>query len=115
MNQEEEKRRFLRHAYEHGQWLAPVYAEVLPSPWSFQKVECRDISSSGLAFYLEEKPRYEQCVLALAEPPEMVYLLAEIVDTILERPEGREVYRICCRFKKRLRFDEKMQQLRFPS
>lgn len=115
MTQEEEKRRFPRHAFEHGQWLAPVYAEILPSPWSFQKVKCRDISSSGLAFYLEEKPRYEQCVLALAEPPEVVYLLAEIVDAISEPSKGRPMYRICCQFQKRLCLDEKLQRLRFPS
>jgi hypothetical protein len=113
MHDQPEKRRHQRHLFDYPQWMAPVYQGMLPSPWSFQKILCQNLSAGGMSFFQDEEPRFEECVIALAEPPELFYLFSKVVNVVPEKGGAPKRYRVGCQFMKRLCFDEERQCLRF--
>jgi len=91
-----------RRAYRYSQLIAPVYHGQIPTPKSFFPVECIDISAGGLSFYFEEKPPFEDLVVALGKPPALTYFAARVVRVAETEQDGKPSYLVGCRFSGRV-------------
>ena len=101
---DEEKRSSPRRAFRNSQRIAPVYGGRLPSQSKLFEVECEDISTGGIAFYMNRPPDFDTLVVALGRAPDESYLLAEVARVArIEREEGRR-YLVGCRFTDKVAF-----------
>jgi hypothetical protein len=79
----------MRHPFFCRQWAAPYDGVRAPESHEFFPVQCRDISSGGISFFLDRTPTYEMIVIRLAGPAESRYLTARIKRTT---PSGNLEY-----------------------
>ena len=83
------RRTEMRHPFFCRQWVAPYSGVRAPEVEEFFPVQCRDISSGGISFFLDRTPTYEMVVIRLSGPTESRYLTARIKRTT---PSGNLEY-----------------------
>ena len=74
----EEQRSEKRHPFFCLQWIAPYNGYRAPDPDEFFRVQCRDISSSGISFFVDRVPYFELVVIRLPGDGAPKYLTARI-------------------------------------
>jgi len=97
-----EKRSSPRRQFKYHQLIAPMYGQELPSPKKFFPVACEDISSGGIAFYLDCVPDFHKVVVALGKPPTLAYFGADVVRYSKKQIGDKTMYLVGCRFTKRI-------------
>lgn len=100
-----ERRTRCRHPFACEQWVAPGDCEGIPAPDQFERVRCHDLSTCGISLLYPRPPEAARLVIALGQPPCLVYLEAARVhctrvilyptgklmpDPGLESPEARK-------------------------
>jgi len=98
-----------RQTFGVEQQIARLVHGVLPTPDAFHSVRCADISPAGFAFYQATRPDFEELVVALGLPPDLVYMTARVVHTELIELCGHLAFRVGCRFTGQLQLSEKSQ------
>jgi PAS domain S-box-containing protein len=93
-----EKRGSVRRQYPYRQWIAPVVDGRIPSRREFFEVRCKDISGSGIAFFLNFLPEFEDLVVGLGRLPALNYFTARVMRVARVEQEGRTSYLVGCRF-----------------
>ncbi|HVA46894.1 MAG TPA: PilZ domain-containing protein [Pirellulales bacterium] len=73
-----ERRRSPRQKFPVQQWMAP-FVRKMPKAEQFVPVECRDLSSSGLAFYWPQRANFAKVIIGLGRAPQLTYVAARIV------------------------------------
>jgi hypothetical protein len=68
-----------RKNFRYLQMIAPVVAGRMPSREDFYPVECKDISSGGIAFFADRPPEFDVLVVALGRPPYLSRFMARVV------------------------------------
>jgi hypothetical protein len=96
---EAERRGKLRLSFPTTQAIAPYVDGSLPLKSMFRPVQCQDLSTTGLAFYLPEPPKTDRIVVELSTNASVIYLTAAIAHC---RPASddpqKPLYLIGCRF-----------------
>lgn len=82
-----ERRRSVRLPFSAVQSIAPYDGSNLPSKTAFRKVHCCDLSTAGVSFLLPHSPDFENVVVALGKPPQLIYVTARLANC---RPAGAE-------------------------
>jgi hypothetical protein len=90
-----------RQAFECVQLLAPFRDGRLPSQAEFRSVLCRDLSSGGFSFLVENRPDFEQVIVALGPVP-FKFFTAAVVNQTRTRTHQRPMIRVGCRFSGRV-------------
>jgi hypothetical protein len=107
----QEKRATARHSFGVEQMVAPMWGEEFPPSESFMTVRCIDISKDGFAFYQQDRPNYQQLVVALGLEPNITYLLARIAHFEMIELCGNLVFRVGCEFTGRARWSDNPKQV----
>lgn len=92
----------LRRSYQYRQKIAPLSGQRVPGQAEFFEVDCRDISASGIAFFMDAPPKFENLVVALGRPPVQSHFTARVVRVVPTTKDGRQVYLVGCRFTGRV-------------
>ncbi|MFW5693152.1 MAG: PAS domain S-box protein [Thermoguttaceae bacterium] len=87
-----------RHPYPYRQSIAPVVDGRMPAANEFVPVECRDISSIGVAFYFDRVPEFKELVLALGYAPRVTKVVCRVVRVARMEHNGQIRYLVGCRF-----------------
>jgi diguanylate cyclase (GGDEF)-like protein len=98
-----------RHSFARVQRIAPYVAGRAPAAEDFHDVQCRDLSSSGISFWMRSPPEFSSLVLALAGGDAVKYLVAEVMRTVPVRHGDKTVYIVGCRFTGRLDLERKKE------
>jgi hypothetical protein len=70
---------------------------------SFERVQCHDLSSTGISFYLDRPLDCQQLVaISLGSSGDVVFMAAKVIYSRFVLVRGEERYRIGCRFVRRL-------------
>ncbi|MBX7164701.1 MAG: GGDEF domain-containing protein [Pirellulales bacterium] len=77
--------------------IGPLTDGNLPASNEFFPVMCRDITPTGLCFYLEQEPLFTSLVIEMNEGEELVPVLADLVDVRAADTYGGG-YQCKCRF-----------------
>ena len=93
-----ERRRRQRRAFPYCQSIAPVLNGSLPKKEEFRHVECHNITAGGFAYVSEKPPESKQLVIALGSPPQLTYLIAQVVHTTPTTHNGKPAYLIGCSY-----------------
>lgn len=88
--------------YEVWQYVAPFKGDALPSAERFERVLCRDLSSSGFSFFSEELPNYEVLIVALGSPPDLRFFVSQITHSPAVSVRDQVGHLISCRFLRKL-------------
>lgn len=91
------RRRFVR-----TQSIAPYVNGEFPAPDAFREVQCRDLTSKGLSFWLPGPPDFSALVVALGVGDDVKYLLAEVAHTKMVRQGDETACVVGCRFTGRI-------------
>lgn len=97
-----EQRSSPRRPFPYRQRLAPMYDGIKPAKRLFFEVECKDISASGIAFYMNRLPDFDTVVIALGKLPNETYLTARVMRVARTEEQGRIRYLVGCRFLGRI-------------
>lgn len=89
--EDHERRGMSRHLFEIQQWIAPYDGSRMPAESDFYPVRCRDLSRSGFSFVTSAKPAFSSLVVILGEPPDLMYVQAEVVQCTKLEPFGLEL------------------------
>lgn len=77
--------------------IAPMLGDELPRLESFQDVVGRDISQSGVSFFLSTMPYFEDLEIELSQGENVICVMAEVVNS--KPVAGLEPYHlVSCRF-----------------
>ncbi len=94
---QDERRATPRYAYQVMQRISPVLGNEFEWKERFRKVVCKDISASGISFYLSSEPYFAQLEIELRGNGTILYVAAEVVGSHLVA--GLEPYHLVrCRF-----------------
>jgi hypothetical protein len=94
-----ERRQKLRLSYPSVQSIAPYVDGNLPLKSMFRPVQCQDISTTGLAFFLPEPPTMDRIVVALSTANNATYLTAAICHyKRVAAEQGEPMFLVGCRF-----------------
>lgn len=93
-----DRRASARHRFPRVQSIAPYVNGQLPSPNMFYAVQCRDLTSGGLSFWLPNPPEFSTLVVALGGEENVKHLTAEVVHTTKIERDGKSMYLVGCRF-----------------
>jgi PAS domain S-box-containing protein len=93
-----ERRRQPRRAFPYKQRIAPILDEKLPDRKVFEEVQCRDVAASGFSFLHPTPPVSDTLVVALGVPPNMSYLVAQVVHVTRFDDRGQERYLVGCKY-----------------
>ena len=88
-----------RRPYSATQLMAP-WRGRFPAPDEFGPVECHDLSTTGISFYTRDVPRTKSAVVTLGANQDL-FVLVEIVNQRVLAKDGRQMYLVGCRFRKR--------------
>ncbi len=97
-----ELRQSPRHRYAYIQWIAPVADYSDPVPDDFCRVECVDLSTGGMSFFLPSEPHFTRLVIALGQVPMLVHYQARVVYARPIDRNGKLEYHVGCQFLKRV-------------
>ena len=96
-----------RRQYPYPQTIALVDDGRLPAAEDFFSVQCRDLSSGGVSFYLDAAPQFDRLVVALGVPPDLRYLSARVVHVQEVHLNGFPKHLVGCRFDQRVEISAK--------
>lgn len=91
-----------RREYPYRQQIAPMHSGLIPSPDKFFTVRCKDLSSGGVAIYLQQPPDFQNLVVSLGMPPSVRHFTAEVMHVAEVAEAGATLYRLGCRFTGRV-------------
>jgi len=91
-------RRAERCAFGYRQRIAPMFGRGLPSEEKFFEVVCKDISASGIAFFMDRPPDFDTLAVELGCPPNQSYFFAHVVRVTKVDRGGQKRYLVGCRF-----------------
>jgi PAS domain S-box-containing protein len=91
-------RRAPRKSYRYTQWIALITGPHLPKPGEFMPVQCRDLSASGIGFYMNSVPAFDKLVVAVGREPDLKHFSADVVRVEEKNVGGKMKYLIGCRF-----------------
>jgi hypothetical protein len=91
-----------RREYPYMQRIAPWSGGRLPSLKSFFDVRCRDISASGISFFVPRNPDFERFVIGLGQGESNVHVVAEVKHVRPFDLEGRPLYLVGSQFLARV-------------
>ncbi|HEY5313772.1 MAG TPA: hypothetical protein VIK18_14690 [Pirellulales bacterium] len=95
----DERRRKSRNNFPTVQAMAPYINGSLPPREMLRPVQCNDLSTTGIAYFATEWPRYDRLVVALATANRVIYLTAGVVHTKRLSPDDEPaLYQVGCRF-----------------
>ena len=101
----QEKRATFRHSFGVEQRIAGLIDGQMPSPSDFETVRCIDISQDGIGFYQKTRPDYQELVVGLGIPPQVVYMTARVAHVEMIELCGTLVFRVGCEFTGRAEWD----------
>ncbi len=110
-----DNRRAQRYPFEVEQRIAVTVAGELPPPDKFETVRCIDLSRGGFAFYRPALLDGSNLVVELGKAPDLVYLMARVVQSRAVTRDRRPAFRIGCQFVGRLASPGQSQDLAQPS
>lgn len=73
-----ERRRSPRQQFPVMQLIAPFHRKM-PRADQFAPVSCRDLSSSGIAFYFPQRADFTKVIVGLGKAPQLTYVAARVV------------------------------------
>lgn len=91
-----------RYPYRTTQWVAPYSGDGPPETPEFQKVRCRDLSTSGLSFFWPELPEFRRVVVKLGDGVTAIHVTARIVRAEPVDDTSRPAYLVGCQFTGRV-------------
>ncbi len=94
-----------RHKFPRVQSIAPYVAGRFPAADEFREVQCRDINSGGISFWLPSPLECSSLVVALGNDDTLKYLLAEVAHTSAVQRGDKTAYLVGCRFTGRVDLD----------
>ena len=74
-----ERRGATRRPLRSMQRIAPCRGPGLPKEDEFFMARCYDLTRAGFSFLVPSRPDYEALVAALGDPPELIYVAAEVL------------------------------------
>ena len=74
-----ERRGATRRPFRSMQRIAPCRGPGLPKEDEFFMARCYDLTRAGFSFLVPSRPDYEALVAALGDPPELIYVAAEVL------------------------------------
>jgi hypothetical protein len=74
----------------------------MPLSKDFFEVRCANISSGGMAFYLDAPPHFDNLVVALGAAPNVAHFTACVVRVEETTLDGKAAYLVGCRFTGRV-------------
>jgi len=85
-----ERRKLKREPFPAVQRIAVRRGPWIPSESEFISVRCHDLTRQGFSFLLPQQPSFDRLVAALGAPPDVVYVVAEVVrcTDVLVYPPG---------------------------
>lgn len=102
------RRKHHREEFDATRMIAFWDGETLLDESSFQPTLCRDLSTNGLAFWVDQKPRVKYVVVQFDVNGEMVCLKARIAHSSPEFASGRPAFLVGCEFVGQLDWDLKL-------
>jgi hypothetical protein len=97
----EQRTTSFRYPYEAVEYFAPFEGE-LPTPESFNIVQCCDLSGDSISYFVEHRPDYETIVISVGRTVHELFVVAK-VDTVRAACKyGAAGYVVQCQFLKRL-------------
>jgi hypothetical protein len=93
-----ERRRHPRRSFPYKQRIAAVVDGKLPDRQTFVDVQCKDIAASGFSFLSPTLPASDTLVVALGVPPEVTYLIAQVVNMTRVEKRGERKFLIGCAY-----------------
>lgn len=94
-----------RHRFSRIQSIAPCLGGRLPTADDFYDVQCRDLNSGGISFWLPSPPEYSSLVVALGKDDERKYLLADVAHTAAVQRGETTLFLVGCRFTREVDLD----------
>jgi len=93
----DERRAVPRQGFSAQELVAPYVDARIPRLSEFFRVPCIDISTRGIGFNWPTEPDFSYVVVALGNPPDVIYLSARIVNC---RPDPSQAggFRVGCQF-----------------
>ena len=82
-----ERRKSPRQRFPIMQLMAPFYRKM-PKAEQFVPVSCRDLSTSGVAFYWPNVPDFTKAIVALGEQSDLTYVAVRIVRQVPCETDG---------------------------
>ena len=76
---QEERRAEVRKSYPVKQFVAFHDPSQTPTKEMFREVLCQDISTSGMSFYLTDRPTADHCTIALGRTPGLIFVRAKVI------------------------------------
>ena len=97
------RRKHDRFTYPVLQMICPCGSDVIPRPARFFPVKCKDLSRSGISFYLDWEPSFQRFILMIGTGDHHDYVAGEVVyvQAIAADAPGR--YLVGCRLIKKLK------------
>lgn len=97
-----ERRTQPRREYPYVQRIAPWGGGRLPSVRAFFDVRCRDISASGISFYVPIPPGFKRFVMGLGTGEKHVHVIAEVKHVAPSELDGQLLYLVGSQFLARV-------------
>jgi hypothetical protein len=87
-----------RKQFQYSQRIAPMLGKILPQVDDYLEVECNDISSGGISFFLKRKPGCTHFVIALGQKPTVTLLIAQVMNIKEVKHNHQQMYLVGCKF-----------------
>jgi hypothetical protein len=83
------------------QYVAPYLDGRFPDPSQFEQVRCHDLSLSGFSYLIENRPDYDQVIVALGTAP-LILMSARVTRQAPTMVEGQSCHIVECHFTARI-------------
>jgi hypothetical protein len=93
-----DKRSAERRKFDSEQLIAQYNGRRIPKAWSFRLHKCRDVSTSGLSFYSDQRMASEFVIVRLGNAIEAKFVVGSIVRTTRARLPDGDMFCIACKF-----------------
>lgn len=97
----QERRTTVRRKFICWQLIAEYDGWALPTQQDFHLHLCQDISSGGISFLADERPRTDQLIIALGAIP-FIFFHVRVVRSLRRKDLEGQPYQIGCRFIRRV-------------
>lgn len=99
-----ERRQRPRRSYPYYQFMAPIIGGALPDRSEFRRVRCNDIASGGFSYLASEPPPSDLVMVQLGSPPNLTYVVAQIVHVNRIRMQEKYTYLVGCGYTGRVQY-----------
>lgn len=97
-----QRRKHERYGYPVVQKICPCRGKFVPSSARFFPVRCKDLSRSGIAFYLDYEPSFDRFILMLGTDDRHESVVGEVVYVQALPDDAPERYLVGCRLIKKV-------------